>query len=79
MPLESFFVVRHGSVWRIKHAGKDSRAFHSELAAITEAIDLARVKVRAGGRAQVLVQNAEGTFRTAWSSGRDPRLKTRKL
>jgi uncharacterized protein DUF2188 len=72
MPIDKYFVVRHHNEWKIKHNGKHSKPYPTELAAITDAIKWAKATQDGGRNAHVLVQDEHLNFRTEWTYGMDP-------
>ena len=69
MARDQFFVVLHEGRWKIKHNDQHSKPYHSQTAALKDAIDQAHEVHKKGGLSQVLVQ----ARRLAVSRGADLR------
>jgi hypothetical protein len=67
-----YFVIRHRDQWKIKVGYRTTRAYPSKAHALGAAIEFAEKDGMAGRSAQVLVQDDDGHFRTAWIYGQDP-------
>jgi hypothetical protein len=63
MARDQFFVVLHEGRWKIKHNGQHSKPYHSQTAALKDAIDQAHEVHKKGGLSQVLVQREDLQFR----------------
>jgi len=66
-----YYVVLKGNSWAISHDGKEY-PYSTQRAAMAAAIDTAHKAGREGHDAQVLVQGANGQWRTEWTYGHDP-------
>jgi Uncharacterized protein conserved in bacteria (DUF2188) len=67
-----YFVVRHRDQWKIKAGYRTTGAYPSKAHALCAAVDFAEKDGMAGRPAQVLMQDENGHFRTAWIYGQDP-------
>jgi hypothetical protein len=56
----------------IKHNGQHSKPYHSQTAALKDAIDQAHEVHKKGGLSQVLVQREDLQFREERTFGKDP-------
>jgi len=72
MARDQFFVVLHEGRWKIKHNGQHSKPYHSQTAALKDAIDQAHEVHKKGGLFQVLVQREDLQFREERTFGKDP-------
>lgn len=68
----NFFVVLHEGRWKIKHNDQHSKPYHSQTAALKDAIDQAHEVHKKGGLSQVLVQREDLQFREERTFGKDP-------
>jgi len=62
----------HEGRWKIKHNGQHSKPYHSQTAALKDAIDQAHEVHKKGGLSQVLVQREDLQFREERTFGKDP-------
>jgi hypothetical protein len=65
MARDQFFVMLHEGRWKIKHNGQHSKPYHSQTAALKDAIDQAHEVHKKGGLSQVLVQREVAVSRGA--------------
>jgi Uncharacterized protein conserved in bacteria (DUF2188) len=72
MARDQFFVMLHEGRWKIKHNGQHSKPYHSQTAALKDAIDQAHEVHKKGGLSQVLVQREDLQFREERTFGKDP-------
>ncbi|HYH39901.1 MAG TPA: DUF2188 domain-containing protein [Azospirillum sp.] len=66
-----YYVLSHGGGWKIRHNEKDF-FYDTQRAAIKAAVDAAHKAGGNGYDAQVLIQGANGQWRTEWTYGHDP-------
>lgn len=72
MAIERYVVVRENANWRINFRG-NLYGYYPDIAEATRiAIETAAKAGASGLEAQVLVEGADGLFRTAWTHGVDP-------
>lgn len=69
MARKQFFVSPDGGQWKVQSGGQTLTKHHTQAAAIRAATDFAHEHK---GDAQVMVQGANGQFRTEWTYGHDP-------
>ena len=66
-----YYVLSAGNQWKIRHNDKDF-PYATQAAAISAAVDAAHSSGKKGFDAQVLIQGADGQWRTEWTYGHDP-------
>ena len=71
-PQAQYFVIRHKGEWRIRAGYRTTGSYPNRTQAMCAAIDFAEKDGMAGRQAQVLVQDDDRHFHTAWVYGRDP-------
>jgi hypothetical protein len=71
-PQAQYFVIQHKGEWRIRAGYRTTGSYPSKAQAMRAAIEFAEKDGMAGRQAQVLVQDDDRHFRTAWVYGRDP-------
>jgi len=71
-PQAQYFVIQHKGEWRIRAGYRTTGSYPNKAQAMCAAIDFAEKDGMAGRQAQVLVQDDDRHFRTAWVYGRDP-------
>lgn len=69
MPAHHFIVARSSSHWKVSFHGTEQSPFETKEGAIEAAVDAARIQSAEGLEVEVLVQDIDSTFRTAWKSG----------
>ena len=67
-----YYVLSDGLNWKISIDGKEFKNYATQAAAIKAAVDAAHGSGKAGHDAQVLIQGANGQWRTEWTYGHDP-------
>jgi hypothetical protein len=67
-----YYVVLHEGKWNIRFEEKHYGPYITRKTAIRKAIDSAHADGNNGQDAQVLVQDADNSFRTEWTYGSDP-------
>jgi hypothetical protein len=72
VPQAQYFVIQHKGEWRIRAGYRTTGSYPNKAQATCAAIDFAEKDGMAGRQAQVLVQDDDRHFRTAWVYGRDP-------
>ncbi len=72
MARDQFFVMLHEGRWKIKHNGQHSKPYHSQTAALKDAIDQAHEVHKKGGLSQVLVRREDLQFGRSGPSARTP-------
>lgn len=68
-----FFVIPHQGRWRVSRRGKMYGPFPTQEVAIRSAIDVAHASGLNERPSQVLIREADGTYRVAWTFGIDCR------
>lgn len=71
MARAEYYILSAGGQWKIRHDGKDYH-YATQQEAIRAAVDAAHSSGKNGHDAQVLVQGANGQWRTEWTYGHDP-------
>lgn len=69
MVAHHYIVARAASYWKVSFHGTEQGPFVTKDEAIEVAITAARAKCAEGMEIEVLVQDIESNFRTAWASG----------
>jgi hypothetical protein len=69
MPAHHFIVARSDSHWKVSFHGTEQSPFESKDEAIEAAVAAARIQSADGLEVEVLVQDIDSTFHTAWRSG----------
>ena len=69
MPAHHFIVARSDSHWKVSFHGTEQSPFETKEAAIEAAVAAARAQSAEGLEVEVLVQDIDSTFHTAWRSG----------
>jgi hypothetical protein len=64
-----FFVTLYNSRWHVSHGGSRYGPYGTQA----DAIAAAKTWAKATPNSQVLVQGADGLFRTEWTYGNDPK------
>lgn len=72
MVAHHFIVARADSYWKVSFHGTDQGPFVTKDEAIQVAVAAAQAKCAEGLEIEVLVQDIESNFHTAWSSGVNP-------
>jgi len=67
-----FIVARADSSWKVSFHGTDQGPYMTKDAAIAAAVAAAQAKCAEGILSEVLVQDIESNFHTAWTSGQSP-------
>ncbi len=70
MAAHHFIVARQESQWKVSFHGTEQGPFTSKEKAVATAIAAAQVAHEEGKDVEVLVQDIESNFHTAWSSVR---------
>ena len=73
MPAHHFIVARSDSHWKVSFHGTEQSPFESKEVAIEAAVVAARIQSAGGLEVEVLVQDIDSTFHTAWRSDADGR------
>lgn len=63
-----YFVVKCGREWRVECDSAYKNGFQSKKEAVRHAIEAARRKIRDGKPCEVLVQDEDKLWYTAWTS-----------
>lgn len=71
MTRATYYVLSDGGSWTVRLNGKDT-PFRTQAEAIDAARDAAKRTFAAGQNSQVLIQGANGQWRTEWTYGDDP-------
>jgi hypothetical protein len=71
MVAHHFIVARSDSHWKVSFHGTDQSPFETKKEAIAAAVEEARARSADGLEVEVLVQDIDSTFHTAWRSGAD--------
>ena len=71
MPRVTYYVLSNGGAWKVRLNGNDTH-FRTQADAIAAARDAAKRTYANGQNSQVLIQGANGQWRTEWSYGDDP-------
>ena len=71
MTAHHFIVARSDSHWKVSFHGTEQSPFESKEDAIEAAVAAARIQSADGLEVEVLVQDIDSTFHTAWKSGAD--------
>ncbi|HTN60570.1 MAG TPA: DUF2188 domain-containing protein [Devosia sp.] len=71
MTTHHFIVARSDSHWKVSFHGTEESPFETKEEAITAAVAAARIKATTGLEVEVLVQDLDSKFHTAWRSGKD--------
>ena len=69
MTVHHFIVARSDSHWKVSFHGTDQSPFESKEDAIEAAVAAAQIESAGGLEVEVLVQDIDSTFHTAWRSG----------
>ena len=69
MTTHHFIVARSDSHWKVSFHGTEQSPFESKEEAIEAAVASAQAESAKGLEVEVLVQDIDSTFRTAWKSG----------
>ena len=69
MAREQYVVVREGEGWRISFSGSLYGRYATLAEATRIAVETAAKACDAGLKAEVLVEHADGLYRTAWAEG----------
>lgn len=67
-----YYVVVSGNQWKVKHNDRDYGPYPTQAQAVKAAVDAAHGAGQNGHNAQVVVQGADGKWRTEWTYGDDP-------
>ncbi|WP_375450540.1 hypothetical protein [uncultured Devosia sp.] len=71
MVTHHFIVARSDSHWKVSFHGTEQSPFESKEEALVAAVAAARVEFSKGLEVEVLVQDIDSTFHSAWKSGAD--------
>lgn len=71
MTAQHFIVARCDSHWKVSFHGTEQSPFETKEAAIAAAVIGAKARSADGLNVEVLVQDIDSTFHTAWRSGAD--------
>ena len=71
MAAHHFIVARCDSHWKVSFHGSDQSPFETKEDAITAAVAEAKLQSAKGLEVEVLVQDIDSTFHSAWRSGAD--------
>lgn len=69
MATHHFIVARSDSHWKVSFHGSDQSPFETKQEAIDAAVAAARLQSAKGLEVEVLVQDINSKFHTAWRSG----------
>lgn len=70
MPTDRFYVLFDDGQWSIKYCDRRIGPYSSKQDAIDVAVEAASSSGCTGHETEVLVQDADDSFRTVWSYGR---------
>jgi hypothetical protein len=71
MVAHHFIVARSDSSWKVSFHGSEQSPFVSKEDAIAAAVAEAKLQSAKGLEVEVLVQDIDSTFHSAWRSGED--------
>ena len=71
MTAHHFIVARSDSHWKVSFHGTEQSPYETKEEAIEAAVAAARVQSAEGLEVEVLVQDIDSSFHTAWKSGVD--------
>jgi hypothetical protein len=71
MVADHFIVARCDSHWKVSFHGSDQSPFETKEEAITAAVAEAKLQSAKGREVEVLVQDIDSTFHSAWRSSAD--------
>jgi hypothetical protein len=71
MSADHFIVARSDSHWKVSFHGSDQSPFETKEEAIAAAVEAAKLESAKGLDVEVLVQDIDSTFHSAWRSGAD--------
>ena len=71
MIADNFIVARSDSHWKVSYHGSDQSPFDNKEEAIAAAVAAAKLQTANGREVEVLVQDIDSTFHSAWRSGSD--------
>jgi len=66
---DHFIVARSDSHWKVSFHGSDQSPFETKEDAIAAAVEAAKIESAKGLDVEVLVQDIDSTFHSAWRSG----------
>ncbi|MGV8951281.1 MAG: DUF2188 domain-containing protein [Cypionkella sp.] len=71
MPADHFIVARSDGHWKVSFHGTEQSPFETKEEAIEAAVAAAQAESANGLEVEVLVQDIDSTFYTAWTSAAD--------